>query len=98
MVAAALELRAEFVERSEGVVDGRGELASRLVTTVGRQVLPPDGVVDVASQIECQVLLVQQYRGVVSLGAGLFEFFQGVVRALDVGGVVLIVVNLVDLA
>src|SRR5208283_2913268 len=93
-----MELRTEVVERSEGVVYGCGKLTGRLVTTVRRKVLPPDGVVDVTDEVERQVLLVQQDRGVVPFGAGLLQFFQGVIGALDVGGVVLVVVKFVDLA
>jgi hypothetical protein len=54
-------------------------------------------VVDVAGEVERQVLLVQQDRGVVIFGACLFEFGDGGVGAVDVACVVFAVVQLVDL-
>jgi len=47
----------ELVERAEPVVDRRSELAGRLVAAVGRQVGPEDRVVDVAAEVEREVLL-----------------------------------------
>src|ERR1700687_2137503 len=40
-----VELRTKRVERSERVIDGRSEFTGGLVTTVRRQVLPPDRVI-----------------------------------------------------
>jgi hypothetical protein len=54
-------------------------------------------VVDVAAQVECQVLLVEEDRGVVLFGPGLLEFGDRVVQAFHVGGVVFGVVDFVDL-
>jgi hypothetical protein len=90
-------LGAELVERPERVIDGGAEVAGRLVATVRRQVLPPDGVVDVATQMEGQVLLVQEDRAVVVFGPCLLQLGDGIVHAFDVSGVVLAVVDLVDL-
>ena len=92
------ELRAELVERPEGVVDGGRELPGGLVPAVGREVLPPDRVVHMAAEVEGEVLLVEEDRGVVVLGPGLLELGHGGVDAGDIGGVVLAVVQLVDLA
>jgi hypothetical protein len=86
-----------FVERTESVVDRGGEVSGGFVASVGGQVLPPDGVVDVAAEVEREVLLVQEDRSVVTVGARLIELGDRVVEALDVGGVMLAVVNLVDL-
>ena len=49
------------------------------------------------AQVEGQILLVQEDRRVVAFSASLFEFGNRVVQAFDVGGVVLSVVDLVDL-
>lgn len=89
---------AEGVEGSEGVVDGSAELAFRLVAAVRRQVRPEHGVVDVAGQVEGEVLLQQVDLAQVALLPGLRQLLQSVVGALDVGGVVLVVVQLHDLA
>src|SRR5574337_57714 len=48
--------------------------------------------------MEGEVLLVQEDRGMVVFGTRFFEFGQGGVGAADVGGVVLAVVQLIDLA
>ena len=44
-----------------------------------------------AAEVECEVLLVEEDRGVVAVGTRLVEFGDGVVKPLDVGGVVLAV-------
>ena len=92
-----VELATELVERPERVVDGGGELAGRLVTTAGGQVLPPQAVVDVAAQVEREVLLAQQNRCEILLGTCLLELGERIVGALDVGSVVFAVVKFVDL-
>ena len=46
-----------------------------------------------AAEVEGEVLLVEEDRGVVVVGARLLELGDGVVDALDVGGVVLAVVE-----
>ena len=75
------------------------ELAVGLVAAVRGQVLPEDRVVDVAAEVERQVLLVQAVdRAKVALVAGLGQLGEGVVGPGDVGGVVLAVVQLHDLA
>src|SRR5699024_9235521 len=53
----AVEVRAEGVEGAELVVDRGAQLALGLVATLGGEVLPEDGVVDVPTQVEGQVLL-----------------------------------------
>ncbi len=78
-----------------------GKLASRLTTTalaVGGKVLPEERVVDVATTVEVEEgSLGSSSLGVV-LGLGLGEGLDGGVEAVDVGLVVLGVVQLHDLA
>lgn len=50
-----------------------------------------------AAEVEGQVLLVQEDRGVVVAGPRLFKLGHRIVDALDVGRVVLAVVDFVDL-
>lgn len=89
---------AELVERTEGVVDGGGELTFRLVATLGGKVLPEHRVVGVTTEVEREVLLqlggLRSHRAVV---AGLGQLLEGRVGAGDVGRVVLAVVQLHDL-
>ena len=49
------------------------------------------------AQVEGQVLLVQEDRAVVVFGSCLFKLGNGIVHAFDVRGVVLAVMNFVDL-
>jgi hypothetical protein len=48
--------------------------------------------------MEAKVLLVEKYGGVIVVGPRLFEFGDGGIGSRDVGGVMLAVVQLVDLA
>jgi hypothetical protein len=53
-------------------------------------------VIDVAREIEREVLLIQQNGREILFGARLFQLGDGIVGALDVSGVMLVVVKLVD--
>ena len=92
------ELGLELLEGAEGVLDGLGELALGLAAAIGGEVLPEDGVVGVAAQVEGEVLLPQVDGGQVAGLTGGGQGLQGGVGAGDVGGVVLVVVELHDLA
>jgi hypothetical protein len=88
----------ELVEGAEVAVDGLGEFAGGLAAAVGGEVLPEDGVVGVAAEVEREVL--RQGTDLVGVGAvfaGLLQGVEGGVGAGDVGGVVLVVVQLHDL-
>src|SRR5690606_34200685 len=84
------------VEGAEVLVDRGADLAGGLAAALGGEVGPERGVVDVAAEVEREVLLVQVDRGEVAGLAGLGELLQGGVRAGDVGLVVLGVVQLHD--
>ena len=97
-VRVCLELSLELVEAAEELIDRGTELAVRLVATVGGHVRPEHGVVDVASEVEGEILLqlvdAAERAAVASLG----ELVERRVDALDVGRMVLRVVQLHDLA
>jgi len=86
----------ELLEGAEGVLDGLGELSLGLASAIGGEVLPEHGVVGVAAQIEGEVLLPQVDRAEVPRVAGGGQCLQGGVGPGDVGGVVLVVVELHD--
>lgn len=73
-----------------------GRLASALV--LGRQVLPEETVVDVAAAVEVDEGLSRDERGRVVLGLRFGGFLFGGVQAVDIGLVVLAVVQLHDFA
>lgn len=92
----------QVVERAELLVDLLGKLAVqrwRLTAALllWSQVLPEQAVVDVSSAVEVDGLL--QFDGLLdlALGLGLSKLLGGLVVAVDVGLVVLEVVELVDL-
>lgn len=90
---------AERVEAAELVVDRGCELTGRLVATVGREVVPEDGVVGVAAQVEGEVLLVQVDHGGQGVRlAELGQLVEGRVGTGHVRGVMLVVVQFHDLA
>ena len=97
MVVALVSWRLEGVEAAEVLVDGGGQLALGLAAAVGRQVGPEQRVQDVAGQVEGVALLEADDRAEVALVARLGQLVHRVVQALDVGGVVLVVVQLEDL-
>ena len=91
------EVLAELVEGAEELVDCCCQLASGLVATLGGQVVPEDGVVGVATQVECQVLGELGDVAVCTVLACLFKLLESCVSACNVCCVVLIVVQLHDL-
>lgn len=96
------------LELGEGA-EGLGDRVREVTDAVGGQrlaaapvlravhVVPVDGVEDVAGEVEGQVLLQAVDRAPLVLVARLLQLLQGVVRSLDVRGVVLVVVQLDDL-
>jgi len=91
------ELPLESLEGSEGVRDRRGDLTLGSPAPVGGEVLPEDRVVDVATEVEGEVLLIQvDRREVAGLPSG-SELVECRVGTVDVGLVVLVVVELHDL-
>src|SRR5699024_12198664 len=92
------EVRLEGVDRAEELRHRSGELAVRLTTAVGGEVVPEDGVVDVSAEVERKVLLVQVHRGQVTALPCRLELLQGSVCTSDIRLVVLVVVKLHDLA
>src|SRR5690625_2829751 len=93
----AVEVRAEGVEGAELVVDRGAQLALGLVATLGGEVLPEDGVVDVPTQVEGQVLLEHGDGAEVTVFPGLRHLLQGGVGTTHIGRVVLVMVQLHDL-
>ena len=73
------------------------QLAGGLVATLGGQVVPEDGVVGVATQVERQVLGELGDVAVCTVLACLFELLESCVSACNVCCVVLVVVQLHDL-
>jgi hypothetical protein len=58
-VGSGGELRAELVEGAECVIDRGGQIAGRLVASVGGEVLPPDRMVDVTAEVEASSSLAR---------------------------------------
>ena len=75
------EVLAELVEGAEELVDCCGQLAGRLVATLGGQVVPEDGVVSVTAQVECQVLGELGDVAVCAVLACLFQLLESCVSA-----------------
>ena len=91
------ELSFHVLEAAKVSVDGIGQSPGGLPGPARAQVLPEDGVVEVAAAIELDGALEADGRGHVALGRGLGELLLGHVEVVDVGGVVLAVVQLHDL-
>ena len=85
MVAAAVNWRLEGVERPERLVQRGRQLAVGLAAAVRGEVLPEDGVVDVATEVEGERLLQADDGAEVALLAGRGELLEGVVERVDVG-------------
>src|SRR5690606_32023216 len=92
------EVRTEGIEGAEELIDRLRELTGGLVATLRREVLPEDRVVRVTAQVERQILRELVHRPEVPRLTGRGELLQRRVRAVDVGRVVLGVVQLHDLA
>ena len=86
----------EAVERTEELVDRGRQLAGGTVGSVGRQIGPENGVVDVSSEVERQVLLEFVDGSERVVRAGFFHLLERGVRACHIRGVVLGVVQLHD--
>ncbi|GAA1097687.1 hypothetical protein GCM10009663_45750 [Kitasatospora arboriphila] len=91
------QLLAEGLEGAEVLGDRVAEGAVGAVAALRGEVLPEQRVQDVAGEVEGERLLQADEAAVLLLVARLGELFEGVVGALDVGGVVLGVVQLQDL-
>jgi hypothetical protein len=91
------EVGLEGVERTEVLVERRGELAVGLVTALGGEVLPERRVVHVPAEVEGERLLQPDDRVEVPAGARLRELVEHAVQRGDVGVVVLGMVQLHDL-
>ncbi|MPM48107.1 hypothetical protein SDC9_94829 [bioreactor metagenome] len=90
------ELLLEGVQATERGVQRGLDVTGRL-GAARRHVGPEDGVVEVAAQVEGEVLLQLVDDAEVALVPRVGQLLQGGVGALDVGGVVLVVVQLHDL-
>ena len=88
----------EALEAAEVGGELGGHLTGRLTSAVGRQVLPEQRVQHVARQVEGQVLLQLADRTEVVAGAGVGQLLESGIRSLHVRGVVLVVMQLHDLA
>ncbi len=86
----------EGLEGAEVVADGLGEVTRGLAAALGGEVRPESGVVDVPTEVEREVLLVEVDRGQVAALAGVRELLERGVGAGHVGLVVLGVVELHD--
>ncbi len=96
-----VELVLELIETTVGGVDGLGEGAGGGLTTAGAlggQVLPEEGVVQVTTAVEVDRRLQSNLGRDVTLGLSLLELLNGVVVVGDIGVVVVLVVDLHDLA
>src|SRR5690606_4331996 len=92
------EVVLEGVEGTERVLDRLGDLTLRLAAAVGGEVVPEDRVVDVPAEIEREVLLVQVHSSQVARLTRGGQLVEGRVRAVHVRLVMLVVVELHDLA
>ena len=89
--------RLHGLEAAEVSADGLRQRTLGWLGPARTQILPEDGVVEVAAAIELDGALEADGRGHVALGRGLGELLLGHVEVTDVGGVVLAVVQLHDL-
>ena len=97
----SVELALECVQASVALVDGAGELAGRRLAAAlggGREVFPEEGVVDVAAAVEVDQGLQSDLGLDVVLGLCLGDLLAEVVVRCHVGVVVVLVVELHDLA
>ena len=87
----------ELLEAAEGLAEGVGQVARGLAAAVGRHVLPEHRVVDVAAEVEGQVLLELVDGAQLALGGGFGQLLNGGVGTLHIGRVVLAVMEFHDL-
>jgi len=98
---SSVHLALERVEATVGGVDSLGQRAGGSSTTagvLGSQVLPEEGVVKVATAVEVDGRLQSNLGGDVVLVLGLLELLNCIVVVGDIGVVVVLVVQLHDLA
>lgn len=98
---SSVHLGLELAETTVGGVNGLGQSTGRGLTTAGTlggKVLPEESVVEVATAVEVDSGLQSDLSSDVALSLGLLQLLKGVVVAGHVGVVVVLVVNLHDLA
>jgi hypothetical protein len=98
---SSVHLGLELAETTVGGVNGLGQSAGgglATASTLGGQVLPEEGVVKVTTAVEVDGGLESNLGSDVTLVLGLLELLNGVVVVGDIGVVVVLVVNLHDLA
>lgn len=91
----------ELADATIGGVNGLGQSTRRGLTaasTLGSKVLPEESVVEVATAVEVDSGLESDLSSDVALSLGLLQLLKGVVVAGHIGVVVVLVVNLHDLA
>ncbi len=79
-------------------MDRRGELAAGLATAAGLHVLPENAVQHVAGDVECKGFLEGCDLRKVALAARLVQLLERLIGAIDIGLVMLVVVQLHDAA
>lgn len=98
---SGVHLLLELLEATVGGVDSLGQSTRWGLTTtsaLGSQVLPEEGVVQVATTVEVDERLQGDLGGDVTLVLSLLELFNSGVVAGDIGVVVVLVVQFHDLA
>jgi hypothetical protein len=75
------------------LVDGSAEVTDRLLPTVGREVLPEDGVQNVSGYIESQGLLESYDGSELTVGPSVGELVESGVGPSYIGGVMLVMVE-----
>ncbi len=90
------QLLLELREAAEIALDRGSELTCGLTATTRLHVLPEDAVEHVTGEIECQSLLDGRDGGEVAFAARLFQLLQGLIGSIDVGLVMLVVMQLHD--
>jgi hypothetical protein len=97
----AIELLLERVQASIAIIDRLGQRAARGLTAarvLRGQVLPEQGVIEVAAAVEVDQRLQSDLRGDVGFGLGLGDLLAEVVEGGYVGVVVVFVVEFHDFA
>lgn len=98
---SGVHLVLELGQAAEALVNGLGQSTRRRLTTagvLGGQVLPEESVVQVTTAVEVDGGLKVDLSRDVVLGLGLLQLLDGSVVAVDIGLVVVLVVQLHDLA
>lgn len=98
---SSVHLGLELADATVGGVNGLGQSTRRGLTTAGTlggKVLPEESVVKVATTVEVDSGLESDLSSDVALSLSLLKLLKGVVVAGHIGVVVVLVVNLHDLA